>query len=108
MEEEIKQLIELDVMADKLKKDYDKKYEEQVNHNNKEIENLKTYKEQEIKKLLNQLENNYEEEISKEVNKEKQEREKAINQTNQILNQNKENITKFLMFNIKESFNTVK
>ena len=108
MEQEIKDLIELDLIADKLKLDSDKEIERQVKQNIVDLEKLKLQKEEDINKTLESLEVTHTEEINEEIKQKNIEREKILKETMEILEQNKENIIEFLTFNITGSFNSVK
>lgn len=108
MEQEIKQLIELDLMVNKLQDECNKKYEAQVKNNNQEIESLKLFKEQEIKSAIQKLETTYAEKTDAEIEQKKQERQKALKATAETLEKNRENILSFLMFNVTQSFGSVK
>jgi len=108
MEQEIKQLIELDSIVNKLQEECNKKYEAQVKINNQEIESLKLFKEQEIKNAIQKLETTYTEKTDKEIEQRNKERQKALQETVEMLEKNKANILSFLMFNVTQSFSTVK
>ena len=108
MEEEIKQLIELDLMANKIKEECDKKYEAQVKNNNQQIESLKLFKEKEIKAAVEEIETTYTKEINEEIEKSRQKRKKELEETEQNLKKNKDSIIGFLMFNLTQNFNTIK